>query len=218
LAAENLFLRKQLAFYQERQTRPRRLTDAARFSLALWSRLFDWKEALVIVKPETLIRWHWKGFKLFWRWKSRAGRPRLRKDIRRLVVQMVRENPTWGEERVADELALKLGIFVSPRTVRAYWPKGTNRGGPSRVSSQRWSTFVRNHAKAIVACDFLVSVTAGFQVLYVFVAMEIGSRRIMHFNVTAHPTAAWTLQQFREAIPSDHRYQFLIHDRDSIFS
>src|SRR6478735_2759292 len=88
---------------------------------------------------------------------------------------MVRENPTWGEERVADELALKLGIFVSPRTVRAYWPKGTNRGGPSRVSSQRWSTFVRNHAKAIVACDFLVSVTAGFRVLYVFVAMEMAA-------------------------------------------
>jgi putative transposase len=125
LAAENLFLRKQLAFYQERQTRPRRLTDTGRFSLAMWSRLFDWTDALVIVKPETLIRWHRRGFKLFWRWKSRAGRPRLREDIRKLIVQMVHENPTWGEERVADELALKLGIFVSPRTVRAYWPKST---------------------------------------------------------------------------------------------
>jgi len=130
LVAENLFLRKQLAFYQECETRPRRLTDAARFSLALWSRLFDWTDALVIVKPETLIRWHRRGFKLFWRWKSRAGRPRLREDIRKLIVQMVHENPTWGEERVADELALKLGVFVSPRTVRAYWPPNTNHRGP----------------------------------------------------------------------------------------
>jgi transposase InsO family protein len=209
---------KQLAFYQEREIRPRRLTDAARSSLALWSRLFDWTNALVIVKPETLILWHRRGFKLFWRWKSRAGRPRLREDIHKLIVQMVRENPTWGEERVADELALKLGVFVSPRTVRAYWPPNTNHRGPMRTSSQRWSTFVRNHAKAIVASDFLVSVTAGFRVLYGFVAMEIGSRRILHFNVTQHPTSAWTLQQFREAIPGDHRYRFLIHDRDSIFS
>lgn len=163
----------------------------------------------MIVKPETLIRWHRKGFKLFWRWKSRAGRPRLREDIRRLIVQMVSENPTWGEERVADELALKLGIFVSPRTVRAYCPPNMSHRDPMRTSSsQRWSTFVRNHAKAIVACDFLVSVTTGFRVLYVFVVMEIGSRRILHFNVTAHPTAAWTLQQFREAIPSDHHYRF----------
>src|SRR5580765_6051291 len=109
LVAENLFLRKQLAFYQERETRPRRRTDAARFSLALWSRLFDWTDALVIVKPETLIRWHHRGFKLFWRWKSRAGRPRLREDIRKLIVQMVHENPTWGEER-GDLRSEALGI------------------------------------------------------------------------------------------------------------
>ena len=218
LVAENLFLRKQLAFYQERQARPRRLTDAARFSLALWSHLFNWKDALVIVKPETLIRWHRKGFKLFWRWKSRAGRPRLPETIRKLIVQMVRENPTWGQERVADELSVKLGVCVSPRTVRAYWPVKPGDRDPKKIFSQRWSTFVRNHAQAILACDFLVSVTAGFRVLYVFVVMEIGTRRILHFNVTAHPTAAWTLQQFREAIPSDHSYTFIIHDRDSIFS
>ncbi len=131
---------------------------------------------------------------------------------------MARQNPTWGQERVADELAVKLGIFVSPRTVRAYWPATPDRRGPKRTPSQHWSTFVRNQAQAILACDFLVSVTAGFRVLYVFVVMEIGTRRILHFNVTRHPTAAWTLQQFREAIPSDHGYKFLIHDRDSIFS
>jgi putative transposase len=114
VSAEILFLRKQLAFYQEHQIRPRRLTDSARFSLVFWSRLFDSKEALVIVRPETLIGWHRKGFNLFWRWKCRIGRPRLPGNIRRLVVRMVRENPTWGEERVAAELSVKLRILVSP--------------------------------------------------------------------------------------------------------
>ena len=112
VAAEVLFLRKQLAYYQEHQIRPRRLTDAARLSLVFWSRLFDWKEALTVVTPETLIRWYRKSFKLYWRWKSRGGRPPLPKDIRHLIARMVSENVTWGEERVADELSLKLGIFV----------------------------------------------------------------------------------------------------------
>jgi putative transposase len=217
LTAENLFLRKQLAFYQERQTRPRRLTDAARFSLSLWSRLFDWRKALVIIKPETLIRWHRKSFGLFWRLKSRAGRPRLPKNIQQLIAEMAINNPTWGQERVADELSLKLGILVSPRTVKKYWPEGVS-SGPRRVSSQRWKTFVHNHASALVACDFATVVTAKFRRLYVLVVMQIGTRRILHCNVTAHPTAEWTAQQFREAIPSDHAYRFLIHDRDSIFS
>lgn len=218
LSAEVLFLRKQLAFYQEHQVQPRKLTNAARVSLVLWSRLFNWREALMIVKPETLIGWHRKGFKLFWRWKSRMGRPRIPENIRQLIVQMVEDNPTWGEERVAAELSVKLGILVSPRTVRAYWPEKPGLKGRRRTSSQHWRTFVRNHAQAIVAADFLVAITAGFRVLYVFVVMEVGSRRILHCNVAAHPTAAWTLQQFREAIPSDHTYRFLIHDRDSIFS
>jgi hypothetical protein len=117
-----LFLRKQLDFYQEHQVPPKRLTNAARLILVFWSRLCDWKDALMIVKPDTLIRWHRQGFKLFWRWKSRAGRPRLPRNIRKLIVRMVKENPTWGQARVADELSLKLGIRVSPRTVRAYWP------------------------------------------------------------------------------------------------
>jgi hypothetical protein len=218
LSAEVLFLRKQLAFYQEHQVHPRKLTDAARFSLALWSQLFHWRAALVIVKPETLIGWHRKGFKLFWRWKSRLGRPRLPETLCQLIVSMVQENPTWGEERIAAELSVKLGILVSPRTVRAYWPQDRDLRGGRRTASRHWRTFVRNHAKAIVAADFLVAITAGFRVLYVLVVMEVGSRRILQCNVTAHPTAAWTVQQFREAIPSDHTYRFLIHDRDSIFS
>ena len=218
VSAEILFLRKQLAFYQEHQVRRRRLTDSARYSLVFWSRLFAWKEALVIVKPETLIRWHRKGFKLFWRWKSRVGRPRLPGNIRELIVRMVRENPTWGEERVAAELSVKLRILVSPRTIRSYWPSPSSPRGTRRTASQHWRTFVHNHAEFLVACDFLVAVTARFRVLYVFVVMEVGSRQILHYNVTAHPTVGWTLQQFREALPSDHHYRFLIHDRDSIFS
>ena len=215
LLAENLFLRKQLAFYQERQVRPRRLTDAARISLVLWSKLCDWRSALVIVKPETLVGWHRRGFKLFWKLKSRAGRPRLPKNIRQLIARMVEENPTWGQARVADELALKLGILVSPRTVRAYWPKQPTAEAPHRSTGD--ASFAIT-PRSLLACDFLVVVTAGFRQLYVFVLMEIGTRRIVHCNVTAHPTAAWTLQQFREGLPSDHGHRFLIHDRDSIFS
>ena len=118
--AEVLFLRKQLAYYRDHQIRPRRLSDAARLSLVLWSRLFDWKEALMVVTPGTFVRWHRGGFKRYWRWKSRGGRPALPKDLRQLIARMVRENITWGQERVADELSLKLGILVSPRTVGKY--------------------------------------------------------------------------------------------------
>src|SRR5229473_6151550 len=130
LGAEILFLRKQLAYYQEHEIRPRRLTDAARLSLVLWSRFFDWKESLAIVTTATFTRWHRKGFKLYWRWKSRGGRPALPREIRQLIARMVKENITWGEERIADELSLKLGLWVSPRTVRKYWPKGSGDRRP----------------------------------------------------------------------------------------
>jgi hypothetical protein len=119
----------------------------------------------MIVKPETLIGWHRKGFKLFWRWKSRLGRPRIPENIRELIVRMVQENPTWGEERVARELSVKLGVLVSPRTVRAYWPEKPSLRGPRRTASQHWRSLVLNHAKAILAADFLVAITAGFRVL-----------------------------------------------------
>jgi putative transposase len=217
LAAEILFLRKQLAFYQERKTKPRRFDDAARLSMLLLSKFFDWRSALINVTPNTFTDWHKKAFQLFWRWKSRGGRPRLPRNIQQLIAEMAINNPTWGQERVADELSLKLGILVSPRTVKKYWPDGVS-SGPRRVSSQRWKTFLHNHASALVACDFAAVVTATFRRLYVLVIMEIGTRKILHCNVTAHPTAEWTAQQLREAIPSDHMYRFLIHDRDSIFS
>jgi len=114
----------------------------------------------VVVKPEALVSWHQRGFQHFWRCKSRVGRTKLPKDLRLLIVELVRENPTWGEARIAAELALKLGIRVSPRTVRAYWPRALR---PDRTRPQRWTTFVRNHAKAMVACDFAVAVTLHFR-------------------------------------------------------
>src|SRR5215510_7596722 len=128
---------------------------------------------------------------------------------------MASSNPTWGEERIANELLLKIGIQISPRTVRRYMPNDPKR---CTAPSQRWITFVRNHAKAINGTDFFVVVTATFRLVYVLVIMEIGTRRILHFNVTRHPTAEWTMQQFRESVIGDEGYKFIIHDRDSIYS
>jgi len=200
----------------ERKTKPHRATDAVRFTLAQLSRFFEWRDALTVVKPDTLIRWHRKGFRLFWKWKSQpAGRPRVPVEVRKLIAEMAENNPTWGEERIADELLLKIGIQISPRTVRRYMPTEPKHPG---MTSQRWMTFVRNHAKAIIACDFFIVVTATFRLVYVFVIMEIGTRRILHFNTTCHPTAEWTLQQFRECVTGEEPYKFIIHDRDSIYS
>src|SRR2546430_76618 len=156
LAAENLFLRKQLACYQERHVKPRRATDATRFALVWLSRWFNWRQALAIVQPDTFIRWHRQGFWLFWRWKSQPGRPPIPPELQGLIRQMARDNPTWGQERIANELLLKFGLRVSPRTVRRYMPKRLDRGPGQRTTSQLWRTFVRNHAPAIVACDFCV--------------------------------------------------------------
>jgi transposase InsO family protein len=215
VSAENLFLRRQLAMYVERGVKPRRPDVASRMSLAMLSRLFDWRTSLVVVRPEALIRWHRPGFRLLWRLKSRPGPPAIPVEVRQLIRRMAAENPLWGEERIANELLVKLGLRLSPRTVRKYMPKvppGRPRG------DQRWSTFLRNQARAIVACDFFVAVTVTFRMLYVFVVIEHGTRRLLHANVTAHPTAAWTLQQLREALGYEDRYRYLIHDRDSIFA
>lgn len=215
VAAENLFLRRQLAMYVERGVKPRRPDVATRVSLALLSKLFDWRDSLIVVRPETLIRWHRAGFRLLWRVKSRPGRPAIPVELRQLIRRMAAENPLWGEERIANEFLVKLGLRLSPRTVRKYMPKIP----PSRPrGDQRWSTFLRNHARAIVACDFFVAVTVTFRMLYVLVVIEHGARRLLHLNVTAHPTAAWTLQQLREALGYEARYRYLIHDRDSIFA
>ena len=127
---------------------------------------------------------------------------------------MAMENPLWGEERIANELLVKLEIRISPRTVGKYMPK---RPGQPR-GDQRWSAFLKNHAKAILACDFFVAVTATFRMLYVFVVIEHGTRRLAHVSVTAHPSADWTLQQLREVVGFGHAHRYLIHDRDSIFA
>ena len=215
LQTENLFLRRQLALYIERGVQPRRIDAATRVSLALLARLFDWRGALVVVQPATMIRWHRAGWRLLWRMKSRPGRPAIPIELRELIRRMARENVLWGEERIANELLLKLGVRISPRTVRKYLPKrppGRPRG------DLRWSTFLKSHASAILACDFFVAVTATFRMLYVFVVIEHGTRRLAHVNVTTHPSAAWTLQQLRAVVADADDHKYLIHDRDRIFA
>jgi hypothetical protein len=185
--------------------------------MAALSQMFQWPDALVNVKPDTLIRWHRKGFRLFWRWQSKPmGRALLPKSLRLLIREMGVKNPSWGEERIANGVQLKLGIRVSPLTLEKY----SRNGGPRRTPDpkQRWLTFIHNHGKVIVACDFFGVVTASFRTLYVFVIMELGTRRVLNQNATAHPNAEWALQQFPEALPDEHPYRFVIHDRDSIFS
>ena len=215
LALENLAPRQQVAMLRQSVKRPR-AKHADKLFWIFFSRHVDgWRTLLHGLHPDTVVSWHRQGFRLFWRWKSRPGRPPIPPELRTLIREMARDNIGWGEERIANELLLKLGIQISPRTIRKYMPKRP-KGQPH--GDQRWSTFVANHAKAIVACDFLTVVTATFKFLYVFVIKEIETRKLIHTNVTDHPTAAWTLQQLREAIPSDHTYRFLIHDRDCIFS
>ena len=140
IRAENLVLRKQLASYIERGIKPRRVDHATRLSLALFTRLFDWRDTVVNVQPANIIRWHRMGWRIFWRWKCRAGRPPIPQELRSLIRRMAAENPLWGEERIANELLVKLGIQVSPRTVGKYMPKrppGQPRG------DQRWSSFLK---------------------------------------------------------------------------
>ena len=184
-AGENLFLRRQLALYTERSVKPHRIDAGTRVSLTWLSKLCDWRSALVVVRPETLVRWHRAGWRLLWRFKSRPGRPPIPLELRQLIRRMAMDNPSWGEERIANELLLKLGLRVSPRTVGKYMPK---RGPGKPRGDQRWATFLRNHARAIIACDFFVTATVTFRLLYVFVVIHHGSRRLLHFNLTAHPT------------------------------
>jgi putative transposase len=139
LAAENLFLRKQLAFYQERQIKPRRTDNPTRLTLVLLSRWFDWRKALAVVKPKTFTGWHRQGFRLFWGWKSKPGRPPIPGDLQRLIRQLADQNPSWGEERIANELRLKLGLRVSPRTIRKYLPR---LPAPTAGSTARRSALV----------------------------------------------------------------------------
>ena len=217
LAAENLFLRKQLALYVERQVKPRRASNATRLTLVVLAHLIEWRRILTIVQPDTLVRWHRHAVRLVWRWTSRPrGRPRIPVDLQRLIAEMARTNRTWGEERIAAELLVKLGISLSPRTVRRYMrrPRSMHPGS----QSQTWSTFVRNHAREVLACDFFVTVTARFRLLYVFVVLDVGTRRLLHWNITEHPTADWTVQQFRACVTGEAAHRFVVHHHDTIYS
>ncbi len=212
LAIENGALRQQLALFKEKRPRPR-LRGADRAFWVLLRRFWPgWANALIIVKPETVVRWHRAGFKSYWRRKSRrVGRPRIAPDIRALVRRMASEND-WGAPKIHAEL-LKLGHDVSERTVSRYLPR--KPADPDAI--ERWKTFLRNHRDAIGGMDFLTVPTATFNVLYVFFVIDHARRRIRHANVTAHPSAAWVIQQLREAFPFESSLRYLILDRDAIF-
>ena len=172
-----------------------------------------WRSALVIVKPETVIGWHRKGFRLFWTWKVRhgqPGRPPVSKTTRERIRQMSRDNPLWGAPRIHGEL-LKLGIDIGETSVGKYMVR------QRKPPSQTWRTFLENHLKTMVSIDFFTVATIRFQVLYVFVVLAHDRRRIVHFGVTAHPTAEWTAQQLRDAFPWDTAPRYLLRDRDRIF-
>lgn len=197
IAAENLALRHRLNVLGRSVKRPQ-LRQTDRMFWVWLSRICRaWRSWLVIVKPETVIKWHRQGFRLYWRWKSRSarpGRPRIDPAIRELIRRMSRENPLWGSPHIRDELAL-LRVRVAKSTIERYLIK------PERPRSQTWKTFIDNHLKDIVAIDFFTVPTVTFRVLYCFVVLRLHRRQVMHFNVTMHPTAPWTAQQLVEAFP-----------------
>jgi putative transposase len=212
LAAENLALRQQLAVLSRKIHRPQ-LHRRDRFFWVVTSRLWkDWRNVLIIVKPETVIRWHRQGFKLYWRWKSKApvGRPKINQEIRELIRRMSRENPLWGSPRIQAELSL-LGFNVTERTVAKYRIKH------AKPPSQTWKTFLTNHAHQIAAVDFLTVPTINFRNLYCFIILLHDRRKIVHFNVTTNPTAQWTAQQIINAFPNDEAPKYLLRDRDGIY-
>ena len=210
LILENLALRHQLDVLQRNAKRPC-LTNRDRTLWVILSRIWaDWRMPLTFVQPDTVVRWHKRGFRLYWRWKSRPrwpGRRVVPKDVRDLIRTMSRDNPLWGAPRIHGEL-LKLGIEVCQTTVSKYMIR------QRKPPSQSWRTFLENHAKDIVSVDFFTVPTATFRVLYVFVILSNTRRRIVHFNVTEFPTAVWTGQQIVEAFPWDTAPRYLIRDRD----
>ena len=213
LLAENLALRHQLVVYQ-RGIKRAAIRPADRLLWCFLSRVWrDWTQALVFVKPATVIGWQRRRFRTHWAKLSRGrgpGRPTVPDEVRQLVRTMSEMNPTWGSPRIVGELA-KIGIEVSKSTVERYMAR---RRGPA---SQTWKAFLGNHSRDIVSIDFLVVPTVRFKVLYVLVVLSIERRRIVHFGVSEHPTAAWAAQQIAEAFPWDGAPRFLLRDRDAIY-
>src|SRR5215468_8285578 len=213
LRLENMALRHQLAVYQHTIKRPK-LRPADRLFWSWLSRLWSgWQEALAFVQPRTVIAWQKKRFRDYWRQLSqrgKRGRPSLAKEVRDLIRDMWCSNPLWGAPHIVGELR-KLGINVAKSTVEKYRPR------VRKPSSPTWKTFLTNHVEDLIACDFFTVPTATFRVLFVFIMLAHKRRRIVHVNVTEHPTAQWTAQQIVEAFPWDETPRYLLRDRDSIY-
>jgi putative transposase len=213
LQTEILALRHQIIVLKRSTNRPR-LRSWDRFLwiglLCLWT---QWRSALLIVKPETVMAWHRKGFRLFWTWKCRrgkCGKPRIPKEVRDLIRTMSKNNATWGAPRIHGEL-LKLGINISQATVAKYMLRHP------KPPSQTWRAFLNNHTQHLASIDFFTVPTISFRILYVFLVLSHERRRVIHFNVTSHPTAEWTSQQLLQACPYDSAPQYIIRDRDCIY-
>jgi len=217
LVLENLALRQQLQVLNRRRPKPR-MTPLHRFFWIILRQLWPgWKQALIIVEPETVVRWHRAGFRLYWKWISRkpvsCGRKPTSRELRDLIFQMVAENPTWGAPRIHGELKM-LGFEISERTVLNWMRRASRNPEPAR----KWMTFLSNHREVIAAMDFFTVPTLTFGVLYCFFVIAHGRRQVLHFNLTRHPTSAWVSQQLREAFPYDSAPRYLIFDRGSNFS
>src|SRR6266566_1350700 len=214
LQAEILALRHQLLVLQRSSRAHKLRLSSADRALWVWlSRLWtEWRSALSVGKPETVIGWHRQGLRLYWRSKSRhpSGRPSVSSEVADLIRRMSLANPRWGAPRIHGEL-MKLGIHVSQATVAKYMVR--HRKPPS----QTWRTFVENHAKELVSTDFFVVPTATFRLLFVFLVLSHDRRRLLHFGVTSHPTAEWTARQLLQAFPWDSAPRYLLRDRDRIY-
>jgi len=216
LEAELLVLRHQVLVLQRQQGRRRVLVRP--LDRALWvvlSRWWPrWRQALHVVKPETVIAWQRRGFRWYWQWKSRprrVGRPGASRDVVDVITSMHQANPLWGAPRIHGEL-LKLGITVAQSTVSKYLPRPARR-----PPSQGWRTFLHNHLAEMLAIDFAVVPTVRGELLFVFIVLSLLRRRVLHVNVTAHPTAAWTAQQVVEAVPWTTPHRYVVRDREAIY-
>jgi transposase InsO family protein len=213
LEAENLALRHQVAVLRRSAPEQLWLRGSDRFLFVwlyrLWPSVLD---SIVIVQPETVLRWHRSGFKAFWRRKSRGvpGRPQVSREIRDLIRKVSCANPLWGAPRIHGEL-LKVGIDVAQSTVAKYMVKGR------RPPSQSWKTFLRNHADGIASVDFFVVPTATFNLLFGLAILRHDRRRLVHIAVTANPTADWIARQVSEAFPWDTAPRYLIRDHDGAY-